>query len=44
MHSEMFFILKERYKHHFVRKDQLAKYVTLGKITQSEYEDIIYQL
>ncbi|NDO45958.1 XkdX family protein [Clostridium sp. MD294] len=36
----MFEILKQRYKKNFVRKDQLQKYVILGKITQEQYFDI----
>lgn len=39
----MFEILKERYKKNFVRKDQLLGYVTLGKITQEQYQNIIEQ-
>lgn len=37
----MFEILKARYERNFVRKDQLQRYVALGKITQEEYEKII---
>ncbi len=37
----MYEILKERYKKNFVRKDQLLRYVALGKITQQEYQQII---
>lgn len=37
----MFEILKKRYEKNFVRKDQLKKYVTLGKITKEEYNKII---
>ncbi len=37
----MFEILKERYQRNFVRKDQLLRYVALGKITQQEYQQII---
>lgn len=37
----MFEILKARYERNFVRKDQLQKYVKLGKITQEEYNKII---
>ena len=33
----MFEILKKRYEKNFVRKDQLQRYVVLGKITQEEY-------
>lgn len=39
----MFEILKERYKKNFVRKDQLLRYVALGKITQEQYQNIIEQ-
>lgn len=38
--SPMFNILKEKYGMNFVRKDQLAKYVALGKITAAEYKEI----
>jgi uncharacterized XkdX family phage protein len=37
----MFEILKQRYQRNFVRKDQLQRYVALGKITQKQYLDII---
>ena len=37
----MFEILKQRYQRNFVRKDQLLKYVALGKITKEEYQQII---
>ena len=37
----MFEILKQRYERNFVRKDQLQRYVTLGKITQEQYLDIV---
>ena len=37
----MFEILKQRYKRNFVRKDQLQRYVILGKITQQQYEQIV---
>lgn len=37
----MFERLKQRYERHFVRKDQLQRYVTLGKITQEQYWEII---
>ena len=37
----MFEILKKRYEKNFVRKDQLQRYVVLGKITQEEYEKIV---
>jgi len=39
----MYEILKERYKKNFVRKDQLLRYVALGKITQEQYQNIIEQ-
>ena len=37
----MFEILKQRYQRNFVRKDQLQRYVALGKITQQQYEQIV---
>jgi len=37
----MFEILKQRYERNFVRKDQLQRYVALGKITQEQYLDIV---
>ena len=37
----MFEVLKEKYQKNFVRKDQLLRYVALGKITQEEYQKII---
>ena len=37
----MFKILKQRYERNFVRKDQLQRYVILGKITQQQYLDIV---
>ncbi len=37
----MYEILKQRYERNFVRKDQLLKYVALGKITQQQYQQII---
>lgn len=37
----MYEILKQRYQRNFVRKDQLQRYVTLGKITQEQYEQIV---
>ena len=37
----MYEILKQRYERNFVRKDQVQKYVTLGKITQEQYEQIV---
>ena len=37
----MFEILKQRYERNFVRKDQLQRYVALGKITQQQYQQII---
>lgn len=39
----MYEILKERYLKNFVRKDQLLRYMKLGKITQEEYQNIIQQ-
>ncbi len=39
----MYEILKQRYQRNFVRKDQLLRYVALGKITQEEYQNIIQQ-
>ena len=39
----MYEILKERYLKSFVRKDQLLRYMKLGKITQEEYQNIIQQ-
>jgi uncharacterized XkdX family phage protein len=37
----MYELLKQRYQRNFVRKDQLQRYVALGKITQKQYLDII---
>ncbi len=37
----MYELLKTRYERNFVRKDQLQRYVTLGKITQQQYLDIV---
>ena len=37
----MFEILKQRYQRNFVRKDQLQRYVALGKITKEQYLDIV---
>ncbi len=37
----MYELLKQRYERNFVRKDQLQRYVTLGKITQEQYEQIV---
>ena len=37
----MFEILKKRYEKNFVRKDQLQRYVELGKLTKEEYEKIV---
>ena len=37
----MYEILKQRYERNFVRKDQLQRYVTLGKISQQQYLDIV---
>lgn len=36
----MFDKLKERYEKHYIRIDQLKKYVTLGVITVAQYEEI----
>ena len=36
----MFDLLKARYEKNFVRKDQLKRYVELGKITAAEYQVI----
>ena len=38
---QMYEILKQRYERNFVRKDQLQRYVILGKITQEQYEQIV---
>ncbi len=38
--SPMFENLKLRYEKNFVRKDQLQRYVSLGKITAEEYKQI----
>ena len=38
---EMYEILKKKYKLGYVRKDQLQRYLTLGKLTEEEYQDII---
>ena len=38
---QMYEILKQRYERNFVRKDQLQRYVILGKITQQQYLDIV---
>ena len=37
----MYELLKQRYQKNFARKDQLQRYVILGKITQKQYLDII---
>ena len=37
----MYEILKKKYKLGYVRKDQLHRYLTLGKLTEEEYQDII---
>ena len=37
----MYELLKMRYERNFVRKDQLQRYVILGKITQEQYLDIV---
>ena len=39
----MYELLKQRYQRNFVRKDQLQRYVILGKITQKQYLDIIVE-
>lgn len=36
----MFDRLKDRYKRHYIRDDQLERYVALGVITEQEAEDI----
>lgn len=38
--SKMFDSLKARFEKNFVRKDQLAQYVELKKITAAEYKEI----
>ena len=38
---QMYELLKIRYERNFVRKDQLQRYVILGKITQEQYLDIV---
>ncbi|WMI80891.1 XkdX family protein [Anaerotignum sp. MB30-C6] len=38
--SQMYDSLKARYEKNFVRKDQLAQYVGLKKITTAEYKEI----
>ena len=37
----MYELLKQRYQRNFVRKDQLQRYVALGKITQEQYLEIV---
>lgn len=37
----MFETLKKRYEMGFCTKEQLQKYVTLGKISQAEYDAIV---
>ena len=37
----MFEKLKERYEKKWARKDQIARYVELGAITEKEYEIIV---
>lgn len=37
----MYEILKKKYKLGYVRKDQLQRYLELGKLTEEEYLDII---
>ena len=37
----MFETLKKRYERNFVTKQQLERYVALGKITKQQYEQIL---
>ena len=37
----MFERLKQRYERNFVTKNQLLRYMHLGKITKEEYEKIV---
>ncbi|MCI7658137.1 XkdX family protein [Anaerotignum sp.] len=37
----MYEILKKKYKLGYVRKDQLLRYLALGKLTEEEYKDIV---
>ena len=37
----MYEMLKKKYKLGYVRKDQLLRYLALGKLTEEEYQDII---
>ena len=37
----MYEILKTIYQLGYVRKDQLLRYLALGKLTEEEYQDII---
>lgn len=37
----MFEKIKERYEKHYIRDDQLARYVSLGVITQDEASEIM---
>ena len=39
----MFELLKIRYQKNFVTKEQLLRYVNVGKITKEEYQQIIEQ-
>ena len=36
----MFEKIKERYEKHYIRDDQLARYVSLGVISQEEADEI----
>lgn len=37
----MFATLKQKYEKGFLRKDQLLRYVSLGKISEGEYREIV---
>ena len=37
----MFEILKKKYLKHFIRKDQLVRYVQLGVITEAQMQEIL---
>lgn len=37
----MYEILKKKYQLGYVRQDQLQRYLSLGKLTEAEYQDII---
>ena len=37
----MYEILKQKYEKKFVTKDQLIRYVYLGKITKEQYQKIV---